>query len=337
MTRMNALVRFSVRLVERWLPDPFVLVLLLTLLVFSLGLGVEQASPTDMVRYWGDGFWDLLAFGMQMALILVTGWVLAVSPPFRRLMQRLARLPRNPGQAVALVTLVSMLAAWVNWGFGLVIGALFARELARTVTDVDYRLLIASAYSGFVVWHGGLSGSIPLTINSEGHFAQEQIGLIGTGETIFAPFNLAIVIALFILVPSINRLMTGAAGERYHLDPDQLEDDEPPTETFERPADYLENSRLLAGAIALMGLVYVAWYFVDRGFNLNLNIVNFTFLMFGLMLHGTPRRLLAAFDQAVRGAGGIILQFPFYAGMMGMMTLSGLAELQLGVLVGYLA
>lgn len=326
MMRMNALVRFSVRLVERWLPDPFVLVLLLTLLVFALGLTVEQAPPMDMLRYWGDGFWDLLTFGMQMVLILVTGWVLASSPPFRRLLQRLAQLPRSPGQAVVAVTLVSMLAAWINWGFGLVIGALFARELARAVRDVDYRLLIASAYSGFIIWHGGLSGSIPLTINSEGHFAQNQIGLIGTGETIFAGFNLAIVVALFILVPLLNRLMSGALDERHTVDPEQLAEDEPPSDSIERPADYLENSRLLAGVVALMGLAYVIWYFVDNGFDLGLNIVNFTFLMLGILMHGTPRRLLAAFGHAVQGAGGIILQFPFYAGIMGMLAGSGLAE-----------
>lgn len=324
---MQYLTRFSVRLVERYLPDPFVLVLLLTLFVFGCGLAVAGASPGDMIHHWGEGFWDLLEFGMQMVLILVTGWVLASSPPFRQGLQALAGLARSPGQAIVLVTVISLLAAWVNWGFGLVIGALFARQLARVVPDVDYRLLIASAYSGFIVWHGGFSGSIPLTVNSAGHFAENRIGLIGTGETIFAGFNLAIVAALFVLVPLLNRLMMGPPEQAWRVDPARLEEAEPPSETAHRPADRLENSRLLSWATGLLGLAYVAWHFIDHGFQLGLNIVNFAFLMLGMLLHGTPRRLLTAFNEAARGASGIILQFPFYAGIMGMLSGSGLAEI----------
>lgn len=325
---MQRLTRFSVRLMERYLPDPFVLVLLLTLLVFGSGLLMTPAGPVDMLQHWGNGFWDLLEFGMQMVLILVTGWVLASSPPFRRGLGALAGLAGSPGQAIVMVTVVSLLAAWVNWGFGLVIGALFARQLARAVPDVDYRLLIASAYSGFIVWHGGISGSIPLTINSAGHFAEDRIGLIDTGQTIFAGFNLAIVLALFILVPVLNRLMMGRPEDARPIAPSRLQEDtEEPADTGERPADRLENSRLLAWATGLLGLAYVAWHFLDHGFALGLNIVNFTFLMAGILLHGTPRRLLRAFNEAVRGASGIILQFPFYAGIMGMLAGSGLAEM----------
>lgn len=324
---MQRLTRFSVRLMERYLPDPFVLVLLLTLLVFGSGLLMTPAGPVDLLKHWGNGFWDLLEFGMQMVLILVTGWVLASSPPFRQGLGALAGLARSPGQAIVMVTVVSLLAAWVNWGFGLVIGALFARQLARAVPDVDYRLLIASAYSGFIVWHGGISGSIPLTINSAGHFTEDRIGLIDTGQTIFAGFNLAIVLALFILVPLINRLMMGPPEDARPIDPSRLrEEEEESTDPADRPADRLENSRLLAWATGLLGLAYVGWHFLDHGFALGLNIVNFTFLMAGILLHGTPRRLLNAFNEAVRGASGIVLQFPFYAGIMGMLAGSGLAE-----------
>ncbi|EWH00605.1 hypothetical protein Q427_18590 [Halomonas sp. BC04] len=170
----------AVRLVDRYLPDPFIFVLLLTLVAAAAAIGVERQTPLAVMRFWGDGFWNLLTFSMQMLLILVTGFMLASSPPVKRMLQQLAGRANNAGSAIILVTLVSLVASWINWGFGLVVGALFAKELARLVR-VDYRLLVASAYSGFVVWHGGLAGSIPLTIATDGHFTADQIGVIGTG------------------------------------------------------------------------------------------------------------------------------------------------------------
>ncbi len=321
-----SLTRASVRLVERYLPDPFVLVLLLTLVVFAAGIGVEQQTPAAMVQHWGNGFWDLLEFGMQMVLVLVTGFVLASTPFFKRILQALAQLAKTPGQAIVLVTVISIIAAWINWGFGLVIGALFARQLAQVVPRVDYRLLIASAYSGFIVWHGGLASSIGLLIATEGHFAQDQIGIISTSETIFAAFNLLIVLALLIIVPIVNRLMLGRPENAVTVDPQKLrEEEQKPELSWETPADRLENSVLLSQAIGIMGLVFLGYYFLAESGGLDLNIVNFIFLMLGIMLHGRPSQFLNSLYEAVKGAGGIIIQFPFYAGIMGMMIDSGLA------------
>ena len=154
---LKLLSRPAVRLVERYLPDPYIFVLILTLVAAIAAMLVERQSPLAIMRYWGDGFWGLLSFSMQMLLVLVTGFMLASSPPVKRLLDRIARLAKSPAGAIVLVSLVSLAASWINWGFGLVIGALFAKALARQVR-VDYRLLIASAYSGFVVWHGGLAG-----------------------------------------------------------------------------------------------------------------------------------------------------------------------------------
>ena len=317
----------SVRLVERYLPDPYIFVLLLTLVVFAAGVGFERQTPADMVQYWGDGFWNLLEFGMQMVLVLVTGFVLASTPLFRTILQALARLARSPGQAIILVTVVSMAAAWINWGFGLVIGALFARQLAQVVPRVDYRLLIASAYTGFLVWHGGLASSIGLVIATEGHFAEDQIGVISTAETIFSSFNLLLVLAMFIVIPVVNRLMMPPEDKTVTVDPDRLAREEalPPLKD-ERPADKLENSVVLAQAVGIMGLVFLAYYFIVNSGTLNLNIVNFLFLILGIMLHGRPSRFLATMQEAIKGAGGIVIQFPFYAGIMAMMIDSGLAQ-----------
>ena len=316
----------SVRLVERWLPDPFIFVLLLTLVVFLAGMGFEAQTPLAMIGHWGDGFWSLLSFSMQMILILVTGWVLATTPFFRRILSAVAMLARTPGQAIVLVTLVSLLASWLNWGFGLVIGAMFARQLARRVTNVDYRLLIASAYSGFLVWHGGLAGSIPLTVATPEHFMAKSMGVIATSETIFASFNLLIVLALFIIVPLLNRLMMPPTEQTVSIDPAKLEEAPPtPLPTSQTPAERMENSILLAQAVGIMGLVFVVYYFAVKSGGLNLNIVNFIFLMLGIALHGRPSRFIEAVGDAAKGASGIIIQFPFYAGIMGMMVGSGLA------------
>jgi short-chain fatty acids transporter len=193
--------------------------------------------------------------------------------------------------------------------------------------QVDYRLLIASAYSGFLLWHGGISGSVPLTIATENHFSQDLIGIIPTSETIFSSFNLFIVIALLIVLPLLNRFMLKGIDNKVSIDPTLLEEKtEVEQTTVQTPAERLENSMWVSMLIGLLGLWFVVYYFVTSGFNLNLNIVNFTFLFLGILLHKTPRRFLNSVLDAVKGAGGIIIQFPFYAGIIGMMVSSGLAE-----------
>ena len=323
---MKGLISLSNKIMQRYLPDPFLFVVILTLVVFGLGLIFTESSSLQMVQYWGDGFWSLLAFSMQMVLVLVTGYVLASSPLFKRFLGFLASFAKSPGSAIVIVTVVSMIASWINWGFGLVIGALFAKELAKRVKGVDYRLLIASAYSGFVVWHAGFSGSIPLSIATDGHPFQDLIGVISTNETIFATSTLIIVAALFIVLPITNRMLMPAKDETITVDPELFNET---AATLEKeamtPADKLENSMILSIIVAVLGIVFLFSYFIKNGFALNLDIVNFLFLFLGILFHGTPKRFLAAVQEAIKGASGIVIQFPFYAGIMGMMTASGLA------------
>jgi len=325
---MKALVSFFNRVMQRYLPDPFLFVIILTFVVFILGLIFTDNGPYEMVQHWGTGFWGLLTFSMQMVLVLVTGHVLASSHIFKKGLGALASTAKSPGQAIIIVTIVSLVASWINWGFGLVIGALFAKELAKKVQNVDYRLLIASAYSGFIVWHGGISGSIPLTIATDGHFSEKMIGIISTDQTIFATFNIVIVLAMFLVLPFINRLMMPSKGDTVTVDPALLQDDLQAAtvdKMAETPAEKLENSRIISLLIGIFGLIFLFYYFTNNGFKLNLDIVNFLFLFLGILFHGTPRRFIDAVVNAVKGASGIIVQFPFYAGIMGMMTTSGLA------------
>ncbi|WP_170007251.1 short-chain fatty acid transporter [Bacillus fonticola] len=324
---MRRLTAFSNVLMQRYLPDPFVFVLILTFVVFIGALLVTPSSPLEIVQYWGDGFWSLLAFGMQMVLVLVTGFVLASTPLVKKGLGKMASWSKSAPSAILLVTIVSLVASWVNWGFGLVIGALFAKELAKRVPKVDYPLLIASAYSGFVIWHAGFSGSIPLTIATEGHFAENLIGLIPTSETIFASYNLIILAVLFFLIPLLNVWMLPKEKDRVIVDTAKLTSSSAPSpsELSKRtPAERLEWSPWLSIIAGALGLIYLSIYFVDDG-SLNLNIVNFLFLILGLLLHFRPMSFLHSVQEAVKGAGGIIVQFPFYAGIMGIMTSSGLA------------
>ncbi|KPQ26397.1 MAG: short-chain fatty acids transporter [Halomonas sp. HL-48] len=315
----------AVKMVERYLPDPYIFVLLLTLIAAIAAIAIERQTPLAVLRFWGDGFWGLLTFSMQMLLVLVTGFMLASSPPVKRLLQRLASTAKTPGGAIILVTLVSLTASWINWGFGLVVGALFAKELARLVR-VDYRLLVASAYSGFVVWHGGLAGSIPLTIATEGHFAADDIGVISTGSTVFAFFNLAIVACLFISIPLVNRLMLPDEKDSVYIDTKLLDDEPEAKSRITRPAEKLENSTTLAWLVGIPGLLFLIDHFLLRGGSLNLNIVNFLFLFLAIVLHRTPRNLLTSLQEAIKGGAGIVIQFPFYAGIMAIMVESGLAQ-----------
>jgi short-chain fatty acids transporter len=240
---------------------------------------------------------------------------------------------RSPGAAIVTVSLVSLVAHWINWGFGLIVSALLAREVARLV-HVDYRLLIASGYSGFVIWHGGLSGSVPLSIATPGHPFEALTGVIGTNQTTFAFFNLAIVAALFVVIPLVNRLMLPGEKDSFYVDRALLPEAAPDDGKVERPADRLETSRGVSWLVGLAGVVWLVAYFSDGG-GLTLNTVNFLFLTLAILLHGTPRRLLASLQEAIKGGGGIVIQFPFYAGIMGIMVGSGLADTLSKVLLSF--
>ncbi|WP_413376600.1 short-chain fatty acid transporter [Alkalihalobacillus sp. 1P02AB] len=326
----GGLIRFFDRMVQRYLPDAFIFALLLTFIVFILGIFMTESTPVDMVNHWGSGFWDLLAFTMQMALIVITGYILASSKIVTNLLGRLALVANTPGQAIVLVTIVASVACLINYGFGLVIGALFAKHVVKQVPTVDYRLLVASAYSGFLVWHGGLSASIPLTIATDNHFLFDTIGSIPVTQTLLTPYNIFIVVTLIATLPIINYFSLKSIKDKTIIDPAFLEannknegaatSDVPLT-----PAERVENSQILSFLVGGFGLIYIIFHFASNGLDLNINIVNFTMLFLGILFHRTPKRFLNAVTQGVKNAGGIIIQFPFYAGIMAMMGASGLS------------
>ena len=338
-TGLQKVSQFFVLLLQRYLPDPFIFAIILTFVVFLLVMPSTGQGPMQVVNAWAGGFWNLLSFSMQMAMVVVTGHAMASAPAFKRKLAMLAGVAKTPGQAIILVTAISAMACWVNWGFGLVVGAIFAREIAARVKGVDYRLLIASAYSGFLFWHAGLSGSIPLSIAGGNNTAVTNgavTGAIPTSESIFSPMNLTILAVMFVSIPLLNRLMHPAPQDTITIDAELLEEtkvEEVKDRSEMSPAERLESSRTLSLLLGIMGFVYVVYYFVTNGFALNLNIVNFTFLFAAVLLHGTPKSLLTSISQGARNCSGILLQFPFYAGIMGMMTASGDSGVSLAAVI----
>ena len=333
------MIKFCVRLVQRWLPEPFIFAILLTFVAAMIAMPVCHQTPVEVVEHWGGGVWNLLAFAMQMALVLVCGSALAAAPAVKQAITALARVPKNPAGAIALVTVVSALACWLNWGFGLIVGVIFAKEIARQLQGVDYRLLIASAYSGFVVWHAGLSGSIPLTMATPGEALVKATNgaltaPIPVGQTILDPHNLVMVLLVIVGITVANTLMHPKQGA-VTVDPALLEEQELntkhlPLNTKKTPAQRMEQSPVLSWMIGLLLLVYLVLKLGFRGGQLDLGAVIMIFLALGLLLHGTPVAYVRAFGKAATGAAGIILQFPFYAGIMGIITGVGASGIGLG-------
>lgn len=335
------MIKFCVRLVQRWLPEPFIFAILLTFVAAVVTMPVCHQTPIEIVEHWGGGVWNLLSFAMQMALVLVCGSALAAAPAIKRGIDALARIPKTPAAAIALVTVVSALACWLNWGFGLIIGVVFAKAIARQLAGVDYRLLIASAYSGFVVWHAGMSGSIPLTLATEGEVAQVTQGtldiIVPASQTIFDMHNLVMVLLVIVAITVANTLMHPKKGA-VTVDPALLEEDTKDLKntknlTDPTPAQRLENSPILSWMIALLLAAYVVVKLGFRGGSLDLGTVIMIFLSLGLMLHGSPVAYVRAFGKATTGAAGIILQFPLYAGIMGIITGVGESGVSMGNLI----
>jgi short-chain fatty acids transporter len=328
---MDSLVRIFTTLVRRYLPDPLVFAMLLTIIVFIMGVTLTNTRSFEMISIWGNGFWNLLAFTMQMVMVVVTGHALASAPQIRKLLTTLASLTKTPAQGVALVTLIGAIACIINWGFGLIVGAMLAREVARQQPKSDYPLLIASAYIAFLTWHGGFSGSIPLLAATAGNPLEKTIGLIPISQTIFTPMNNFITGSLLIILPILTAKMLPKESDRKMINPELLEADniviQKKIDKNSSPALRVEESKILSIIIALAGISYLIEYFYTKGFKIDINCVNIIFLVSGLLLHGSPMAYARAIANGTKSTAGILIQFPFYAGIQAMLDHSGLGAI----------
>ncbi len=314
-------------LMEKYLPDAFLFAIILSFIVFVLGVAFTPAGPNDMVIYWGDGLWSLVKFAMEMVLILVSGFTLAKTSLIRAMLDSTAKIADNQVKAVVLATLVSSTACYFNWGFGLVVAGLFALELAKRVKDINFGLLVAASYSGFLLWHGGISGSIPLKLTSPSVAVQKIIGTdsIALSETLFSSYNLIILVANFAVILLVNYFLSKQklAYKNHEL---VIAHDEYELEEAKTFAQKLEQSKMVTLLIAVMSIAYSVNYLLNGG-QVNLGFISFLFLFAGLVLHKTPKQFLHYFSNSVKQSSGIILQFPLYAGIMAMMKGSGLVDM----------
>ena len=313
--------------VQRYLPDAFVIAVLLTLFVFIVGFFTNPAEPITLFKSFGDGFWTYLAFTMQMVLLLMTGMVLAAVPFVRKGLESLSALANTPNKAYILTFVVTAIAYYINWGLAVVVGAILVREIGKRNQKAHFPLLVAAAYSPTVLYTAGLSSSIGLTVATEDHFLEDMMGVIPTSDTIFAPSTIIIFAVLFVTMPIFICFMAPKKNIKPYFANeinDKKQSKEP--ETADTPAQKLERTPVLGITIGAIGLIYVVSEFMN-GRDLDLNIINLLFLSLGLILHGSLGQFGEAFKEASTSTSPIILQFPFYAGIIAVLASSGLGQM----------
>ena len=319
------------------LPSPFSLALLLSILTALAACTFarpETASLStylpQLAGYWETGFWELLEFSMQMMLILILGHALALSAWANAAFERLVALPKNGTQAVLLVGSLSMLFALINWGFGLIGGALLARKMGERAQQMgmplNYPLVVAAAYSSMLVWHGGLSGSAPLKVAENNHFLVEKTGIIPVSDTLFSTLNASATGGALLLI-SVLLWFLAKKSTKQQLPP-SMPMPSSPLQGESSASKSIDDQHWFGRAFGLLiVLVFLSksWRTQSEPLTLlNLNYINGMLFGFGMLAHGSVNRFVKAVEEAIKDGTGILLQFPLYAGIMGMVKYSGL-------------
>ncbi len=324
-------VAFLVQIFVRWMPDAFAVAILLTLLTVVLAVGVAGYPLRDAVESWGDGFWNLLTFTNQITLTLLFGYALANTPPVRRALLRVSGLVRTAPMAYGLACFLTGVLALFSWGLSLVSAGIMARSIGEACRAkgirVHYPLLVASAFAGFVIWHQGITSSVALTIATPGNFLEEQIGLVPTSETIFEVWNMGVALFVLSTLPLVMAAMHPPEDEIRQMEAVAVVEDADGAGVEATPARRLERSPAVSLPIVAMGLFFLAIHFFARDRGLELNILNFAFLIAGIALAGSAVRYAEVIADGGRVAAPFLLQYPFYAGIAGLMADSGLARM----------
>ncbi len=319
--------------VERYYPDPFVFVILLTVATFLLAFGLTDTTPIDAVNGWGEGLSGLLTFMGQLSITLIAAHALAHTDAAKNLLSKLAKVPKTEFQAYFLVALISGIANLFAWALGLVVGAIIARQVAvegdKRGLHLHYPLLVATAYAGFVLWHMGYSSTSALFVATSGHVLEAEMGILPVTETIFSTHNITTALVTLIAICVVCPLMMPDKKDIFKVKAKVLQKSLHQSTTVKQSdtlADALNHSKLIT--IILGGLIglYLFDWFAQMGLNLNLNIVNWTFLCLGLLLARSPMHYMELVKNASSLLGPIVLQYPFYAGIMGLMKGTGLVD-----------
>ena len=330
---LRGFTRVCVVLVEKVMPDPFVIAVLLTLLTCALAVALAPHGDIGtVVTSWYDGVFKIASFAFLVALTLVTGHALSTSKPVSMLLTKVASYPTTAVGAMTLTFFVSMVSGLLNWAVGLVVSALFAREIAKRVR-VDFAWLVAAAYAGWSFYPCGLSSSIALLSATKGsplNIIEKMTGsVLPMRDFLLSPLNFVPVVVLAVLIPLVFRMMKPHDNETIAADPAKLiaEDTvDVPDERVKTFATWLDNGWVLNLILVALGLGYIVMKVMAGKFTMDLNMLVMIFLILGLVTHWTPRAYLTAINNAARVAGPVLLQFPIYGGIMGVMTVTGLAD-----------
>lgn len=333
----NNLSKPFVKLVENFYPDAFIFVIVLSVLTFLLAIFNTDSTVIETFEAWGTGLPKLFTFTAQICIIMITAHALAHTKPVESILSKLGSYPTSQIHAYALVTFISGLASLFAWSFGLIVGGIVSKFVAigcaRKRIRIHYPLLVASAYSGYVIWHMGYSSSAALFVSSAGHSLIDKIGVIPVTNTIFSSFNITVAIFTLLIITIINPLMRpDNDSEIKEIDSNvfRFSDKNEYSDVnnnIKSPAQTIENSRLISFFLAVSLLFFIGLIFYKKGFSLDLNIVSWSFLGIGLLLSNSPIHYVKLVNKASITVGPIILQYPFYAGIMGIMADTGLINI----------
>lgn len=322
---------------EKWFPDAYIFAAIAVVLIAVVAL-IMGRTPVEIGVDFGTHYWDLIPFTMQMAFIIITGYVVASSKPVHKLIARLAEIPNTPKKAVAFVAFFSMFTSLISWGFSLVFSGILIKEISRRVDGVDYRAMGAAGFLGLgSVWALGLSSSAALLMATKASIPPalyEISGTISMSQTIFTWQNLVMIVVLitlsvwiaYVSAPSKEKAKT---AEMAGIDYSRIGTLEKEKMKAERPGEWLEYSPILTLLLVGIGSIYIINVISQTGpiAALNLNNYNFMLLMLGLLLHWTPRNFLNSVSNSVPAIGGVLIQFPLYAGIFGILMNSGLNDM----------
>ena len=346
---LNKLTNFFVKFMQRYMPDPFLFVVVLTFVTFILAKVFTTTSIVDMIDYWYSGLWKILSFAMQMILILVTGYTLAETKPIKIALFKLASIVKSQHSGAVIIFITAAIASFINWGLGLIIGAILAKEVAKKLDNrgikADFGYIVAAAYMGFIVWTSGLSSSIALIIatpKSELNFIEQNTGYLAPlSETVFATYNLIgvmLIVIFLIIYLYFTRLKD---SDIKNIKASVLESFDKETSKGQKTsikktqentfASKLENAWILSLIIFVLGIIYL----FRSGLSMDIN--KFIFIMFlaGIILHFKPITYVKAFNDAAKVSGPLILQYPLYGGIMGLIINSGLANVIAGWFISF--
>ncbi|MEE2931349.1 MAG: TIGR00366 family protein [Bacteroidota bacterium] len=322
------------------LPTPFTIAVLLTIFTLILAFFITKNTSSnphyiEILSYWEKGLWNppLLVFAMQMMLMLVLGHVLALTKPIHKIIEKMTRFCTNTANAAAIITFCTLIVSFFNWGLGLIFGAIFARKIgehfSKNNIPINYPIIGACGYSGLMVWHGGISGSAPIKIAEEGHFLSDKIGVISQAETVFSNMNIVIGFTLIIILPMIMYIISKISKEK-NISLKQGEENNQKLNIS--GAEKLDHSRILSFIFSSIILIYIFYsaFILPEKISLKIitpNFINLCLFGLGLLLHRNFYNYIKSIDNAIRGASGILIQFPLYFGIMGIMTHSGLIQI----------